>query len=76
MKVDCYNVLYAEVGSLCAGETFWANDILYLRIDAVHISDTRCTDKVYGVRLDTGAIRVFDFTETVVRANTKVVCGD
>ena len=74
MRVDCYNVLYTEVGSLCAGETFWANDILYLRI--TNTPDTRCTDKVYGVRLDTGAIRAFDFTETVVRANTKVVCGD
>ena len=82
MKVDCYNVLYVDVGNLCAGETFWANDILYLRLGAIYPilkcdgTDARCTDKVYGARLDTGAIRVFDFTDTVVRASTKVVCDD
>ena len=68
MRVDCYNILYTDFGELEGGETFWESDLLYMKLH-----DSAPWN---AVRLDIGRAVNFSDDCRVIKAYTKVVCGD
>ena len=70
MKIDCYNACSCYFSDLEFGDVFYYLDTLWLKVfDATWNNP----DRGLAVRLDTGSISPFEFSESVIKANAKVV---
>ena len=79
MRVDCYNACECELKELTAGDTFYLDGALYLKvsIDDVDVVAMPMLDRCLVVDLARGVLKSVKAEAIVLKADTRVVAyGD
>lgn len=70
MKVDCYNACECYFSDLEFGDPFYSGGFLYIKVFDKNWHDP---DNGIAVKLNTGYLEEFEFSDTVTKADAKVV---
>lgn len=70
MRIDCYNASECYFSDLEFGDCFYFQSNLYLKAFDRNWKDP---DNGLAVKLDTGYICEFEFSEKVIKADAKIV---